>query len=124
MGVKAKNILSWVLSGLLAIGFIGAGGSKLAGVPEQLHNLQSWGYPGWLRYPIGLGKIALGIGLLVPASRMLTLYAVFGWAVVAAITHLQAGQASMLGGVVAFTVLAVLNLWVWKPVARATVLAV
>ncbi|WP_052695692.1 DoxX family protein [Hymenobacter sp. AT01-02] len=117
MSVKTKKILSWVLSGLLAVGFIGAGGSKLAGVPEQLQNLQSWGYPEWFRFPIGLSEIALGIGLLVPASRLLTLYAVFVWAAVAAITHLQAGQAAMLGGPVAFAVLALLNLLVWRSVA-------
>ena len=123
MSIKTKKILSWVLSGLLAFGFIGAGASKLAGAADQLRNLQSWGYPEWLRYPIGLGEIALGIGLLVPATRTLTLYAVFVWALVAAITHLQAGQASMLGGAVAFSVLAALNLLVWKPVARAQALA-
>jgi uncharacterized membrane protein YphA (DoxX/SURF4 family) len=121
MSVKTKKILSWVLSALLAFGFIAAGGSKLAGVPVQLQNLHSWGYPERFRFPIGLGEIALGIGLLVPASRTLTLYAVFGWAAVAAITHVQAGQAAMLGPSLAFAVVAALDLLVWKPVERVTV---
>ncbi|MET4076516.1 DoxX family protein [Hymenobacter sp. UYCo722] len=118
MSVKTKKILSWVLSGLLALGFIGAGGSKLAGAADQLHNLESWGYPLWFRFPIGLVEIGLGIALLVPAYRTLALYGVFIWAVTAAITHLQAGQAAMLALPAVFAALAALDLLLWKPIAH------
>ena len=119
MSIKTKTVLSWILSGLLAAGLIGAGGSKLAGAADQLHNLQSWGYPLWFRFPIGLVEIVLGIGLLMPAFRTLTLYGVFVWAVLAAITHLQAGQAAMLAGPAVFAVLAALDLLVWKSITQS-----
>lgn len=114
MSLKTKNRISWVISGLLALGFIGAGGSKLAGAAEQLQNLQSWGYPAWMRFPIGLGEIGLGIGLLVPKYRTLALYGVFIWALVATITHLQAGQANKLAAAALFAGLALLDLLVWR----------
>ncbi len=117
MRPKTRNLISWILSGLLALGFVGAGASKLAGAAEQLQNLHSWGYPAWLRYPIGLGEILLAIGLLLPRTRTLALYGVFAWAVAAAGTHLQAGQANKLGGAVVFTVLALTDLLVWKKAA-------
>ena len=117
MSPKTRNIISWLLSGLLALGFFGAGASKLAGAAEQLQNLHSWGYPEWLRYPIGLGEIALAIGLLIPRTRTLALYGVLAWAVVAVGTHLQAGQANKLGGAVAFAVLALFDLLVWRQAA-------
>ena len=114
MSPKTKNIVSWVISGLLALGFIGAGASKLLGAADQLQNLQSWGYPAWLRFPIGLGEIGLGIGLLIPKYRIFALYGVFVWAAVAVITHLQASQASKVVPAVVFAGLALLDLLVWR----------
>lgn len=114
MASKTRLILSWILSGLLALGFAGAGASKLAGAAEQLQNLHSWGYPEWLRFPIGAGELLLALGLLLPKYRTLALYGVFGWAVVAAATHLQAGQATKLGGAAVFATLALADLLVWR----------
>ncbi len=42
---KTKNIIVWILAGLLAFAFIGAGITKLLGVEMQIKNLESWGYP-------------------------------------------------------------------------------
>jgi len=98
-----------MLAGLLAFAFLGSGITKILGVEMQIKNLESWGYPLWLRFPIGLSEIAFAIGLLLPAYRQWTIYAIFGWAVVAIYTHIQATppQYQMLGGPI---VLALLNL--------------
>ncbi len=106
MKTKTKNGLTWVLAGLLAFAFIGAGLTKILGVEAQIKNLESWGFPLWLRFPIGLGEIALAVGLLIPAFRKLAIYATFAWTVVAVLTHVQAGQASMIGAAILFSVLA------------------
>jgi uncharacterized membrane protein YphA (DoxX/SURF4 family) len=103
---KTKNIIVWILAGLLAFAFIGAGISKLLGVEMQIKNLESWGYPLWFRFPIGLCEVALAIGLLIPKYRKLTIYAIFIWTLVAIITHLQAGQVSMIGGPILFGIIA------------------
>ena len=120
MSTKTRIIISWILSSLLALAFIGSGMSKLAGVDMQIKNLESWGYPLWFRFPIGLSEIILAIGLLIPRYRTLTLYGVFIWTVVAMITHLQAGQAAMMGAPALFGVLALIDLFIWRKVAGSS----
>ncbi len=103
---KAKNIITWILAGILAFAFISAGFTKLLGVDTQIKNFESWGYPLWFRFPVGLIEIALAIGLVIPRFRKITTYGVFIWTIVAVITHLQAGQANMIGGPIFFSVFA------------------
>jgi putative oxidoreductase len=106
MTTRTKNIIIWILAGVLAFAFIGAGITKLLGADMQIKNFESWGYPLWLRFPIGLIEIALAIGLLIPRFRKMTVYGIFIWTIVAVITHLQAGQANMVAGPIFFSVLA------------------
>lgn len=107
MTTKTKNIIVWILSGLLAFALIGAGISKLLGVEMQIKNLESWGYPLWFRFPIGLSEVVLAVALLIPKYRKLTIYAIFIWTLVAVITHLQAEQVSMIGAPILLGVIAV-----------------
>ena len=106
MTAKTKNIISWILAGILALALFGAGITKLLGAEMQIKNFESWGYPVWLRFPVGLLEMALAIGLLIPSYRKITIYGIFIWTVVAVITHLQAGQANMMGGPIFFSVFA------------------
>ncbi|XOV93476.1 MAG: DoxX family protein [Bacteroidota bacterium] len=107
MSTKTKNIIGWILSGLLALAFLGAGVTKLIGVEMQIENLTSWGYPLWFRFPIGLGEVSLAIGLLMPAYRKWVIYAIYAWGVVAIFTHIQATppQYEQIGAPVIFLVL-------------------
>lgn len=107
MTAKTATRITWILSGLLAFAFFGAGITKLIGVEMQLQNLQSWGYPLWMRFPIGIGEIALAIGLVLPTYRKWIIYGIYGWGLVAIFTHLQATppQYDMLGGPVVFLLL-------------------
>ncbi len=63
---------------------------------------------------------ALAAGLLWPAYR--TLYGIFGWAVVAALMHLQAGQGAALlsnpMSPVFFAGPALIDLLVWRSASR------
>lgn len=106
MTTKIKNITAWILTGLLAFAFVGSGISKLLGVEMQIKNLESWGYPLWLRFPIGLGEIALGIVVLIPRFRKVAIYGVFVFTAVAVTTHLQAGQSEMIFPSILFSVIA------------------
>jgi uncharacterized membrane protein YphA (DoxX/SURF4 family) len=107
MRSKTTNIITWVLAGLLAFAFLGSGITKLLGVEMQIKNLESWGYPLWMRFPIGLSEVAFAIGLLMPAYRKWIVYSIFGWGIVAIYTHIQATppQFQMLGGPVVFLML-------------------
>jgi uncharacterized membrane protein len=106
MVLKSKVIISWILSGMLALAYIGAGSSKLIGADSQIKNLQSWGYPLWSLYPIGIIEIGLAIGILIPGFRKITIYGIFIWTIAAVVTHLQAGQASFIGAPILFGVVA------------------
>lgn len=104
MTAKTKNIITWVSAGLLAFAFLGSGITKLLGVEMQIKNLESWGYPLWMRFPIGLSEVVFAIGLLLPVYRKWVVYAIFVWAVVAIFTHIQAvpPQYQMIGGPAVF----------------------
>jgi uncharacterized membrane protein YphA (DoxX/SURF4 family) len=103
---KTKNIITWILAVILALAFFGAGITKLFGVETQIKHFQSWGYPLWFRFPVGLVEIAFAIGLVIPGFRKITIYGIFIWTIVAVITHLQAGQANMIAGPIFFSVFA------------------
>ena len=106
MTANTKNIIIWILAVILALAFIGAGITKLFGADMQIKNFEGWGYPLWLRFPIGLIEMAFAIGLVIPGYRKITIYGIFIWTVVAVITHLQAGQANMIAGPIFFSVFA------------------
>src|ERR1700683_3440426 len=103
---RTKYIITWILAVILALAFFGAGITKLLGVETQIKNFQSWGYPIWLRFPVGLVEIAFAIGLLIPRFRKITIYGIFVWTIVAVITHVQAGQGNMIAGPIFFSVFA------------------
>lgn len=112
MTLKVKNILIWSVTGLLALAFFGAGITKLIGAEMQLNNLAGWGYPLWLRFPIGLSELAFAIGLLMPKFRKITIYGIFPWMLVAVYTHIQASppQYEGVGGPIFLALLAALVL--------------
>src|ERR1700736_5749177 len=63
---KGRLITLWTLSGLAALAFISAGGSKLVGVPAMVEMFDKVGLGQWFRYLTGLLEVAGGIGLLIP----------------------------------------------------------
>jgi len=111
MTTKTKNIITWILSGILALAFFGSGITKLLGAEMQIKNFESWGYPLWLRFPIGLIEITFAIALVIPGYRKITIYGIFIWTIVAIITHLQAGQANMIGAPIFLSVIAAIILY-------------
>jgi putative oxidoreductase len=62
---KARLIALWILSGFLALAFLAAGGSKLAGVPAMVQVFDKVGFGQWFRYFTGLLEIVGAIGLLI-----------------------------------------------------------
>ena len=83
---KVRIVAGWVLTVLLALGFLAASAGKLTGAATPM--FAHWGYPAWFATLIGILELAGAVGLLIP--RM-TRYAVLGLTVVmcgAAYTHL------------------------------------
>ncbi len=63
---KGRLITLWTLSGLSAVAFLAAGGSKLAGAPAMVAVFDKVGLGQWFRYVTGILEVAGAIGLLVP----------------------------------------------------------
>lgn len=63
---KRKAIALWVLSGLLALLFLMAGGSKLAGAERHVQGFARWGWPDWLRLVVGAVEVTSAVLLLIP----------------------------------------------------------
>jgi uncharacterized membrane protein YphA (DoxX/SURF4 family) len=62
---KGRLITLWILSGLVALVFIAAGGAKLASVPVMVEMFDKVGIGQWFRYFTALLEVAGAIGLLM-----------------------------------------------------------
>ena len=62
---KGRVITLWILSGLVSLTFLAAGGGKLAGTAVMVEMFGKVGLGQWFRYLTGLLEVAGGIGLLI-----------------------------------------------------------
>jgi len=107
---KGRLISLWILSGLLAVAFIAAGGGKLAGTAVMVDLFAKVGLGQWFRYFTGLLEVVGGIGLLFPRYAFyaaILLAIVMVGAVVAHVTVLGGSPAPafmllVLSGIIAF----------------------
>ena len=97
MTTKTKNILTWIISVFVGfvLGLVGI--QKLLGAQVQIDKLNGWGFPLWTRFPIGAMELLLGIGILIPGTRKISVYLILAWGVFAVITYVQAGQVLQAG---------------------------
>jgi putative oxidoreductase len=89
---RFKTIAAWVLSIVLAVGFLAAGGSKLASQPFQVQLFQTLGFPGWFMYVTGILEIAGAIALLIPRYAVVgagIIICVMVGALASLVTHAQ-----------------------------------
>jgi putative oxidoreductase len=63
---KVRLITLWILSGLVALAFLGAGGAKLGGAAAMVELFDQVGRGQWFRYFTGLLEVAGAVGLLIP----------------------------------------------------------
>ena len=56
----------WALQIVLALAFLAAGGSKLAGVPMMVQIFDQIGIGQWFRFVTGVVEIVGAVGLLIP----------------------------------------------------------
>ena len=104
---RVKTIAAWVLSALLALTFLAAGGSKLAAAPYQVQLFAMLGFPGWFMYVTGIIEIAGAIALLIPryaAAGAVIIICVMLGALASVLVH---AQMSLIPGTVVMLALAV-----------------
>ena len=67
---RASLIALWLMQVALALMFLMAGGSKLAGVPAMVSLFDAIGLGQWFRYVTGVIEVVSGIALLVPSAAV------------------------------------------------------
>ena len=67
---RASVIALWVTQVALALMFVMAGGSKLAGVPDMVSLFGQIGVGQWFRYVTGAIELTAGITLLIPRAAI------------------------------------------------------
>jgi putative oxidoreductase len=66
---KTMNIIAWVLQVLVALAFLAAGGSKLAGAKPTIDAFDKIGIGQWFRILTGSLELIGAIALLIPRLR-------------------------------------------------------
>lgn len=86
MDAKTKNIIAWVLTGLLAAGLLLFGGGKLMG--GMVEQFEVWGLPGWFSYVVGALEVLGAAGLFFSKYRTWAIYGIIGLMIGAFGTHM------------------------------------
>jgi putative oxidoreductase len=106
----------WVLTGILVLVFLAAGGNKLADTASAIQQFSDhFGLPGWLAVVIGLCEVAGAIGLLIPRFSKL---AAAGLSVImlgAAGSHIRADD-PFFAPLIPIVLLALLGTFLWMQV--------
>ncbi|MBB3325753.1 DoxX family protein [Microlunatus antarcticus] len=69
--VRPLTVATWIARAFLALVFLGAGASKLAGDPTMVAMFDQMGSGQWLRLLVGALEVAGAIGVLVPRLSLL-----------------------------------------------------
>lgn len=104
----------WVLQIVLGLGFLAAGGAKLAGVQQFVEVFDKVGFGQWFRYFAALCEIAGGILLFWPKTVLPAVALLCCVMVGAAITHFTVLHDDPVDAVVLFALLGTLA-WLRKP---------
>jgi uncharacterized membrane protein YphA (DoxX/SURF4 family) len=109
------NVVIWIVQGVLAVLFLGAGGTKLTQPDEKLVDRMTWikTWPKGTSILVGTAEVVGALGLILPAATkiapVLTPIAASGLVVVmigAVVTHTRAKEWSSIGFTVVLGALA------------------
>jgi uncharacterized membrane protein YphA (DoxX/SURF4 family) len=101
-----RNIVTWVLSVLLALAFFGAGLAKLTTQPMMVQEFTAFGFPLWFLYVTGTLEITGAVLVLVPRVSFIGAGLLICIMVGALLSHLTHGQAAMIGAPLVLLILA------------------
>ncbi|MGI4875056.1 MAG: DoxX family protein [Janthinobacterium lividum] len=122
MSASTRNIIAWILQGLLALAFILSGAHKFMDLPKTVSGFTGMGLPAWFAYFIAGAEIAGGIGLLLPRLTRLAaagLIIIMLGAVYVHATKIPGGIATG-GPAIALLVLLIVVLVLRRPAPLAT----
>jgi|HubBroStandDraft_2_1064218.scaffolds.fasta_scaffold368873_2 putative oxidoreductase len=112
---SGKRVGVWVLTGMLALMFLFAGGFKLSGAQTAIDNFAKWGYPDWFRIVTGLIEVAAGVLVLVPRTSFYGTLLILPTMVGAVLTHVTHGETRNIPLPLLLFVLAAILAYVRRP---------
>ena len=108
MSSSTRNIIAWILQGLLGLAFIASGLKKLTDLPTTVGMFGSMGLPAALAYVVAVAEVLGGIGLLVPRFTRLAAIGLIIIMIGAVIMHVTKIPGGLAGGLPALVLLALL----------------
>jgi uncharacterized membrane protein YphA (DoxX/SURF4 family) len=102
-----RKIVTWVLTVLLALAFVGAGLAKLTGAPMMVQEFTTFGLPLWFMYVTGSLELVAAVGLLVPRTAGFAAALIVCIMLGALLAHLTHGQVAMIGAPVVLLLIAI-----------------
>jgi uncharacterized membrane protein YphA (DoxX/SURF4 family) len=112
---KVKNIITILLSIGLALFFLFAGGTKLAGLEVHIENFRKLGLPVWFMYVTGAVEVAGAFLLIVPFLRFYGALLLAGTMGGAVLTQVVAGEVAAALLPLAFLFLSLGLAWLSRP---------
>ncbi len=87
--MKKRNIvISWILRGLVALGFLMASLGKLTNNESVIEMFNNWGFPDGFYFVIGIIELTLTVLLLIPKTLKIAIIGIVIVLIGASITHL------------------------------------
>ena len=99
-------IVGHILSGIVALAFLAAGATKLAGWTPNPQNFALWGLPSWSMYATGFIEVVGAVLLAIPLTRLIGAGVLIVVMIGAVGVHLWNGQYTEIYGPVVLGVLA------------------
>ncbi len=100
------KIVTWIITGLLALAFLGAGAAKLTGQPMMSQEFTIFGLPLWFMYLTGTLEVIAAVLVLIPRFAAVGAGLIVCIMVGALFFHLSHGQLKMIGAPVVLLALA------------------
>ena len=122
MSSSTRNIVAWVLQGLLGLAFIASGVKKFADMTGTVNLFSSVGLPGIMAYIIAGAEVLGGIGLLLPRftrPAAMGLLVIMVGAVLMHATRIPGGIGKGVPAIVLLLLLAAV-LWLRRPAPVTT----
>ena len=113
MSASTRNIIAWILQGLLALAFVASGIKKFTDLPGTVGMFSGLGLPGVLAYVVAGAEVLGGIGLLIPRFVRLAAMGLIIIMVGALIMHATKIPGGLANGVPALVLLVLLLVVLW-----------
>ena len=113
MSPSARNIIAWVLQGLLALAFVASGIRKFLDINGTVGMFGQLGLPEAMAYVVAGAEVLGGVGLLIPRFTRLAALGLIIIMIGAVVMHVTKIPGGLAGGVPALVLLGLLLVVLW-----------